>query len=69
MKRLYPRKPMSYVGLLSRPCAICKQRKPSTQFHLLSKATGYRHSYCKPCQALYMKQRYKVLKAYKETNY
>lgn len=65
MKSLYPRKPMSYVGLMSKPCAICKQRKPSVAFALLSKATGYRHSYCKPCQSLYMKQRYKVLKAYK----
>lgn len=56
---------MSYVGLMSKPCAICKQRKPSSAFALLSKETGYRHSYCKPCQSQYMKHRYKVLKAYK----
>lgn len=56
MKSLFPRR---LKIKLTKTCAICEKRKHPTAFHTLP--TGYLHSYCKPCLALYMKHRYKVV--------
>ena len=63
MKLLYPRKSRTSIGMLTKVCAICEKRKPTASFYLMSKATGYRHSYCKPCLKVYMNQRYEAHKS------
>ena len=61
MKLLFPRP--SKLGNLTKVCAICEKKKPTASFFLLNKATGYRHSYCKPCLKLYMAHRYQSTKS------
>jgi hypothetical protein len=46
----------------SRECAQCAQRLPVQMFHWL-KASGSYHSYCRPCHAAYMAERYRRLQA------
>ena len=42
----------------SRTCAQCAQDLPLQMFHWL-RASGSFHSYCRPCHAAYMAERYR----------
>lgn len=61
MKLLFPRP--SKMGNLTKVCAICDKRKPTTSFYLMNESKGYYHSYCKPCHKLYMAHRYESTKS------
>jgi hypothetical protein len=43
-----------------RRCAQCEQDLPVQMFHWL-RASGSFHSYCRPCHAAYMAERYRRL--------
>ncbi len=45
-------------ALKTRCCAQCGQDLPLQMFHWL-KASGSYHSYCRPCHAAYMAERYR----------
>lgn len=40
-------------------CSICKQEKSLEEFAWRNKATGRRHSYCKPCRRSYDRETWK----------
>ena len=42
----------------TRACAQCDQELPVQMFHWL-RASGSYHSYCRPCHAAYMAERYR----------
>jgi hypothetical protein len=44
----------------TRHCAHCQQVLPVQMFHWL-RASGNYHSYCRPCHAAYMAERYRRL--------
>ena len=44
----------------TRTCAQCSQDLPVQMFHWL-RASGSFHSYCRPCHAAYMAERYRRL--------
>ena len=44
----------------TRACAQCDQELPVQMFHWL-RASGSYHSYCRPCHAAYMAERYRRL--------
>jgi hypothetical protein len=44
----------------SRACAQCDQLLPVQMFHWLRASNSY-HSYCRPCHAAYMAERYRRL--------
>ncbi len=58
---LYPRKSKPVQEAKTKVCAICEARKPVKSFYRI-KATGYLHSYCRPCHGAYLVARYRVLK-------
>jgi hypothetical protein len=48
----------------TRACAQCDQDLPVQMFHWLQ-ASGSYHSYCRPCHAAYMAERYRRLQGEK----
>ena len=48
-------------------CTKCEKSKEETEFHLRSKKTGRRHSYCKNCHTIYVRERYRNNAKYRKS--